>query len=99
MPCSASQVSTERVRTRSMAGSSRSRLTISSVRTVPASIFDLSERVTASAVIRPLTRVSRYERLPAPSGTMPSIQMPRVEPQSSSRTMSSWATSTSRRVR
>ena len=99
MPCSASHVSTERVRTRSMASSSRSRATSSSVRTVPASILVLSDRVTGSDRIRPVTRVSRYERVPAPSGTMPSIQMPRTEPQSSSRTMSSWATSTSRRVR
>ena len=48
---------------------------------------------------RPNSFVSRYERRLAVSGPTFSIHTPSVEPQSSSRTISSWATSTRRRVR
>ena len=66
---------------------------------VPAAMTEPSARVTSSARMRPHSLVSRCARWARVSGATCSIHMPRFVPQSNTLTMSSWATSTRRRVR
>ena len=92
------QVSTERTRTRSTPSSVASVRTSASPTSVLRGMTVPSASVTSSVSRRPSSFVSRIRMVSGSPSTF-SIQMPRVLSQSSSRTMTSCATSTRRRVR